>query len=149
MKTNTIITTFIIIFFNICFVGYSQKNDSTKTIPNGTIVSSENATVKEEFKISSKTYDETMVGVYFTNSKAEENKTIFKILPVITSGITYAMCNSQNGAIKKGDYITTSSEAGVGMKATQTGMVLGVALEDATSTSGLVKIRVLIQYVKQ
>jgi len=35
------------------------------------------------------------------------------------------------------------------MKATQSGMIIGIALEDANPSNGLVKIRILIQYVKQ
>ncbi len=33
------------------------------------------------------------------------------------------------------------------MKSTKSGMILGVALEDASKQKGLIKIRLLIQYI--
>jgi hypothetical protein len=96
--------------------------------------------------MANKTYDENMVGVYNNNP---ENSPVFKANPVTSVGVTYVKYNSENGTIKKADLITSSSESGVGMKATQSGIVLGIALEDASASSGLIKIRVLIQYVKQ
>ena len=47
-----------------------------------------------------------------------------------------------------GDFVTTSSTPGVSMKASETGMVLGLAIEDTNTDEGLVKIRILIQYDK-
>lgn len=151
MKTNTykILSVILLVLFNISFSGYSQSNDTTKSIPDGSIVYSVNADKNEELIMTTRTYDDAMVGVYYSNKEADKVKMYFKYFPVKTEGITYVRYNSQNGAIKKGDYITSSSGSGVGMKATQTGMVVGVALEDAASSTGLVKIRVLVQYVKQ
>lgn len=51
--------------------------------------------------------------------------------------------STENGPIKAGDYITSSSQAGVGMKATKPGRVVGVALEDYDS-GGIGEIVVLI-----
>jgi hypothetical protein len=67
---------------------------------------------------------------------------------VITEGIAHLCYNLQNGPIQKGDYITISSEAGVGMKATESGFTVGVALEssDATEKPGLIKVRVMVRY---
>jgi hypothetical protein len=68
--------------------------------------------------------------------------------PMITNGIAHVRYNLQNGPIQKGDYITISSEAGVGMKATESGFTVGVALEssDATEKPGLIKVRVMVRY---
>jgi hypothetical protein len=114
---------------------------------NGTILSSDNATKKAELRMSGKSYDENMLGVYYNNSTTADNP-MFKTDPISSGGITYVRYNSESGMVKKGDLITSSSEPGVGMKATGTGLVLGFALEDATASSGLIKIRVLIQYIK-
>jgi hypothetical protein len=152
MKTDTskiLSAVLFFIFLNICYVGYAQKADSAKTYSTGTIMSSDNATLKETFRMSGKSYDDNIIGVYREDTLAEKVKMYFNYSPIVSSGITYVRYNSETGLIKKGDFITSSSETGVGMKAIKTGMVLGVALEDATSASGLVKIRVLIQYVKQ
>ncbi len=71
--------------------------------------------------------------------------------PVITDGaIAYLKYNLQNGSIVKGDYITISSDPGIGMKAIESGFTVGVALEngDATEKQGLLKIRVMVRYEK-
>lgn len=152
MKTKTIKiipAILFLVFFHMHYLGFSQKSDSAKTYSTGTIMSSENASLKEAFRVSGKSYDENIIGVYRTDTVAEKVKMYFNYFPIVSSGITYVRYNSENGLIKKGDFIASSSEAGVGMKATQTGMVLGVALEDAATESGLIKIRVLIQYAKQ
>lgn len=70
------------------------------------------------------------------------------LTPVVSDGIAHVRYNLQNGPIQKGDYITISSEAGVGMKATESGFTVGVALEnsDATEKPGLIKVRVMVRY---
>lgn len=75
------------------------------------------------------------------------NPELFK-QAIITEGIAHVRYNLQNGPIQKGDYITISSEAGVGMKATESGFTIGVALEssDATEKPGLIKVRVMVRY---
>lgn len=49
---------------------------------------------------------------------------------VVTSGVTPALVSNINGTIKTGDKITASPIDGVGMKATQSTMVVGTAQED-------------------
>jgi hypothetical protein len=49
---------------------------------------------------------------------------------VIISGNALVNVNGKNGAIKKGDLLTTSSDKAVGFKAVKSGYVLGSALED-------------------
>jgi hypothetical protein len=70
------------------------------------------------------------------------------LTPVISEGSASVRYNLQNGPIQKGDYITISSEPGVGMKATASGFTVGVALEnsDATEKPGLIKVRVMVRY---
>ncbi len=57
---------------------------------------------------------------------------------VATSGIYDVLVSDQNGAIAKGDYVTVSSIAGVGMKASpnQT-VVLGKALDDFDGSTNI------------
>src|SRR5690606_13105237 len=54
---------------------------------------------------------------------------------VISSGNAVVIVSGENGPIKEGDQITSSSVAGVGMKATRTGYVIGTALEDFNPTN--------------
>ncbi len=152
MKYYKVIKTLSCLIFFVFIINTSmaQQNvgNTDNSFPNGTIVASENGTIKAKLLMSSKTYDEFMVGV-FSDNRNVENNAMIKVNPVMTGGITYVKCNAENGMIKKNDLITSSSEQGVGMRATESGIVLGVALEDAQALSGLVKVRILIQYVKQ
>ncbi|MBI2008707.1 hypothetical protein HYS82_03575 [Candidatus Amesbacteria bacterium] len=52
---------------------------------------------------------------------------------MLGSGKTAVKVSAENGEIKKGDFITSSKRAGVAVKATRSGNVLGVALEDYSS----------------
>ncbi|MFA6982048.1 MAG: hypothetical protein WC243_03445 [Patescibacteria group bacterium] len=54
---------------------------------------------------------------------------------LVFSGEAFVRVTNKNGQIKKGDVITTSSEPGIGELATDTGMVLGKAMEDFSSDS--------------
>lgn len=54
----------------------------------------------------------------------------------------------KNANIKKGDYITSSSLPGLGMKATKTGMIIGVAIEDLNPNEDYITCLINIQYVK-
>ncbi|MCG3165236.1 MAG: hypothetical protein POELPBGB_00998 [Bacteroidia bacterium] len=81
---------------------------------------------------------------------ANKNPEAVKKSPVVSDGIAHVRFNLQNGPIQKGDYITISNEPGVGMKATESGFTVGVALEnsDATEKPGLLKVRVMVRYEK-
>ena len=58
-----------------------------------------------------------------------------KAVPVISNGTVYILVSSQQGNIKKGDYLTTSTIPGVAVKAVDSGYVLGSALEDYSASS--------------
>ena len=51
------------------------------------------------------------------------------VVPVALSGRVPVKVTNENGSIKRGDYITASSTPGAGMKATEAGRVVGIALE--------------------
>lgn len=65
--------------------------------------------------------------------------------PIITSGQVYVQVTTQNGAIKKGDYITSSEIKGVGQKAARSGQMLGIALEDYSSENSKEIARILVE----
>jgi hypothetical protein len=56
--------------------------------------------------------------------------------PVASDGRVNVMVNLSNGPIKKGDRITSSESAGVGMKARRPGYIVGHALADFDPTNG-------------
>jgi hypothetical protein len=59
------------------------------------------------------------------NIKSEDNP-----MPVALSGRVPVKVSTENGSIEPGDFITSSSTPGVAMKATVSGRVIGIALEE-------------------
>ncbi len=68
--------------------------------------------------------------------------------PVVRSGVAEVNVTSAGGAIKKGDYITSSPTAGKGQKASQSGYVLGVALMEMNEPTGKIQVAVRIEYAQ-
>ncbi len=137
------------IFLNILFinVSYAQETNDAANFTTGEIICSSNLqSIGNSLRKSQLPYDELIVGVFQKSDIADPH---FAKNPVIHEGICSIKYNSENGTIKKGDPLASSSEAGVAMKAIKSGMIIGIALEDATASNGLVKMRILIQYIKQ
>lgn len=98
-------------------------------IQNGEIISS----TKQGYKRATSPYDPQIFGVvsvkpamYLSDANAG-NET-----PVISVGEAEVRVSTSNGAIKRGDYITSSTMPGVGEKALDNGYVLGTAQQDYT-----------------
>jgi len=96
---------------------------------------------------SSDPYDSNMVGVASDSSVLIFGRPGDSIFPVVFSGEAMVKVSDKNGEIKKGDYITSSTDPGTGQKAVSSGFVLGRAEEDFSGESGLVKVEVNIQHV--
>lgn len=107
------------------------------------------------------TYTNKMFGVVQEESVIVYRDVDNQGTPVSRSGIAEVNVTTLNGPIKQGDYITSSPIAGKGMKATQSGYVLGSALEDfsgeggqsvsiqgATAISGKIKVALRIEYAE-
>lgn len=114
---------------------------SDKNAKDGSIIIS----TPKGFALSSTTYDTNMYGV-LTESPAVylQNTADTGLKPVTTSGKVYVSVSSINGNIKKNDFITTSTIAGVGQKATRNGMVLGTALEDYSNSNQKITGKILV-----
>ncbi|NTU46075.1 hypothetical protein HGA88_00420 [Candidatus Roizmanbacteria bacterium] len=104
---------------------YVQING--KNVEDGMIISS----TATGFIPSKRAYDGTIAGV-ITNHPAVSFQidTTTGKFALVSSGNSYVLVSGANGAIKKGDLITTSTTPGVGMKVKKAGYVLGTALED-------------------
>ena len=137
----------IILQFSNLFAQDFNSNSNVQ-FSNGDIFISSNGLLRgASFTKTSKSYDNLILGVYYSDSDSLSPK--LKLLPFKTEGIYFVKFNNENGAIRAGDLITSSSIPGVGMKSLNSGVVLGVALEDGNISTGLVKTRILVQYVKQ
>jgi hypothetical protein len=107
-----------------------QMSIDDTDIKNGDIITF----TKDGYKKARKAYDQNTVGVVTENPAIS----IFyevegESYHVATTGTAVVNVAAKNGEIKKGDLITTSETAGVGMKATRSGFVIGNALEDFNS----------------
>ena len=97
------------------------------------------------YGLTSTSYDSNMYGV-LTKSPAVflQNIDDTASKPVIISGNAYVLVSSINGNIKKNDFITTSTIAGIGQKATRNGMILGTALEAYNNSNQKVTAKILV-----
>jgi len=67
-------------------------------------------------------------------------------VPLALAGRVAVKVNNENGVIHRGDYLTSSSTAGVAMKATRPGNCLGIAMEDFNGTNGQITVFISLGY---
>ena len=102
-----------------------------KDVKDGNVVSSSETGAV----LSTIPYDGHVLGVVARDAAIVINSSgVTEGLPVISNGQVYILVSSVNGAIKKGDLLTTSTMPGVAAKAVKSGYVLGTALEDYNDT---------------
>jgi F0F1-type ATP synthase membrane subunit c/vacuolar-type H+-ATPase subunit K len=100
---------------------------SQKNIKDGNILSSS----KDGPVLSTIPYDSQVIGIVSRDAAIVLNTTgVQNGVPVIPIGTVYVLVSTQQGAIKRGDQLTTSTIPGVAVKAIKDGYVLGEALED-------------------
>jgi hypothetical protein len=107
---------------------YSSKDLS---ITPGDIVSVD-GTLENGVQKSIKQYDPTVLGIVSTKPGMILGDSAGIGAPVLValSGRVPVKVSTENGAIKAGDYLTTSSIPGVAMKATKAGVIIGTAMVD-------------------
>ncbi len=99
-----------------------------KNVKDGSVISS--AKDKKGARLTDVAYDPQVVGIVARDAGIlieTQNDGV----PVISTGTVYILVSAKNGAIKKGDLITSSTIPGVAVKADKDGYVIGTALEDA------------------
>jgi len=95
----------------------------------GDIVSYDNG----QYVLSSKPYDPSIFGVIVEDpSISFEDLNLNQSKLVTSVGEVLLNVSSKYGDIKEGDLVTSSEIPGVGVKATESGQVIGFALEDFT-----------------
>jgi hypothetical protein len=103
-----------------------------KNVKDGSIVSAS----LNGATLSIAPYDSQVMGIVSRDAAIILNSSGVKSgVPIISVGTVYVLVSTQQGSIKKGDKITTSTVAGVGVKATKDGYILGEALEDYVNTN--------------
>lgn len=89
-------------------------------------------------------YDSAMFGVVSASPVISVEPKTDTTRAVVSSGQAEVKVSAKNGAIAIGDFITSSTEAGVGQKATKPGFVLGKALAkyEDTGKSGTIPVAI-------
>lgn len=86
------------------------------------------------YKLTTTAYDPTIFGVVVKEpALALEASPAPGTYPVVSSGKVLVRVTNANGNIAKGDLLTSSEIPGIAQKVTQSGYVLGTALEDYTA----------------
>jgi len=96
---------------------------------NGSIISSSS----RGYMLAKIAYDPSLYGVTTDNPAVSlESSTTTGLTLVITNGKAYVRISGVGGAIRSGDFVTSSAISGVGQKADVSGFVLGTALSSFT-----------------
>lgn len=137
----------ITLFFNdwICNSAHAQGSDFG--VAYGVIINSENQSApvdgqivsinQGEYRLSNQEYDPNMYGVVDLSPDILLDLTGGSNgVPIVTSGQAYVLVSSSGGGIKIGDWLTSSTEYGVAIKAVRdNGTVIGQALEPFPANS--------------
>lgn len=105
--------------------GYSVEGDVTP----GALVSLADQSKTGAVRLANRDTVDRLVGVVSKNPLVELSGTE-KQTQVVISGTVLALVSDVNGDIKYGDKITASPISGVGMRATESGQVVGTASRD-------------------
>lgn len=100
----------------------------TPNLSTGTIIVHHNG----QYSLSNEPYSKDLLGVITLKPAIEfsPSSTNEFSYPLVKNGVVEVQINGQGGPIQVGDLITSSSTPGVGMKAAQSGFVLGVAQKE-------------------
>lgn len=105
-------------------------------------------TSKAWVKRSAKPYEGTLIGVVSTAPSEVYGDEVFQPQdhpkPIALAGRVPVKVNLQNGPIKTGDYLTSSSVPGVAMKATKPGVVVGQALSSYDGSQSQASVIVFV-----
>ncbi|HVZ11945.1 MAG TPA: hypothetical protein VG965_02855 [Patescibacteria group bacterium] len=120
---------------------------SDNTLEAGDVVSVDTTNDGHIVKSTGK-YDNSVIGIYsekpgFKLSELTDKIDGDRAIPVALAGRVPVKVVTENGAIHKGDYLTSSSTPGVAMKSTQPGQVIGKALSDFDGT-GIGKVTAFV-----
>jgi hypothetical protein len=120
-------------FSNPSAISQSYQTSSTN-ITQGTLVSlvSSGSTNVEPADTGTAS---TLVGIAANKPVLELSNGSSSSIQVVTSGVTETLVSDANGTIKAGDRIAPSPVAGIGMKAIQSGEVVGTAQKSLSSVS--------------
>ncbi|MBC7073789.1 hypothetical protein H5T58_00105 [Candidatus Parcubacteria bacterium] len=121
---------------------FAQRIVIERAVEIGEVICEEN----EGYFPCKKPYDQKIAGVIGENPVFVFGKPKEKSANLIFLGTALVKVCNENGEIKKGDFLTSSSREGFAQKATISGYVLGRALEDFSGKEGKILAQINIQY---
>ena len=137
------LVTLSVVFFYVQIVNAQATKRRPVDFDNGDLVVSSTGRLQDgELSKSTNPYSEFITGVF------NENTVSSNIPSIIQNGIAFIKFDTDNGHVKKGDYITSSVKTGRAMKSLKSGVMVGVAMENSRNLNGLLKIRVQVGWVK-
>lgn len=136
------------------FIVYGQVTNSiAKTviindIPEGTDVNGLIVVLDQgTYKISAAKADPNQIGVITLNPSITLRRSIDpNSYDVNVSGVAQVKASNVNGRITKGNYVTSSTTYGTAILSNESEFVIGVALEDFDSESGLLRVEIDPRY---
>lgn len=139
-KATLVASFFVVLFYGTAVPQTSAADITSVGIANYLPIQAERVedgnivvVTQDGYFLSKVPYDSQAIGVVSTKPAISLKTTSEKgTYPVVNFGNVTVKVSGTNGNIKRGDAIATSSLPGVGMKATQTGYVVGDALLDVT-----------------
>ena len=141
---------FVFCFFVFAFPARAQESTSGIAVPitltgetlDGGIICS----YEDGNKMCDKAYDPATFGVIvlLPSVSYKTNEVIADQKPIVSTGKAYVLVTNINGAIKQGDFITSSNKTGYAQKAIKSGFVLGMALEDMPEGADEAKILAIV-----
>lgn len=133
--------------------GVAEDYPSIEKLEPGDVVSIDDSVKTLTITRAATPYDQRVVGVVATRpavriSQLEagaldnaEMKPRSDVFPVAHAGRVAVKVSAENGAIRPGDYLTSSSKPGVSMKATTKGAIVGKALQSySEQTEGKIQM---------
>lgn len=101
-----------------------------------------------KYQLANDPFDMSMFGVatsFSVISITDSSLNAESPTQLVSFGESLVKVSSANGPIKKGDFITSSSKPGIGVKADKTGYVIGMALEDYDNSDTNAVGKILVQ----
>lgn len=132
----------------------SVVNDKSDYQPGDVIAIDTNGT--RRFTKVGKAYSTLVAGIYSTKPgilasphQIDDSRVASEEIPLAVVGIVPCKVTNENGAIKAGDLLVSSSREGYAMKGTDSkrmnGAVIGKALQDMKGSTGVIEVLVSLQ----
>jgi len=131
---------------SISEIDLAENYPSSQTLKGGEVVAVDPAD-KEHILRTTQKYQPDLIGVISTKPGillGGFSRESSKNAPVALAGRLPVKVCLENGPIEIGDYLTSSSQPGVAMRATEPGRVIGIALESYDSEEIVDKVMVFV-----